>query len=296
MEALGGLLVTLLLICAVGVILYTVGVTILELIAENAAAIFVFVLIVLGIVASVRMAHKAAESRKEVSEAAKRRLAEEEAAKAAAKEKALQRLAGEERDRVECIKNIENTMNAARRAMREIAKCLNASEQSVVRAAANFEKRSFYPFWDCVAEAVSYLSNYKTKIEQLDYHGTQYAKQVEHYRYLPGAKGEHVPKPFPVSSASLPALRNGAATAERINALYDHAHRDFEFSSIYANWKTNQTLVQGFENMSDGLDAIRDELQHVGFTLNSGFNKVSRSVVVGAEAVMGAIDKRDRDD
>jgi hypothetical protein len=245
-------------------------------------------LVLLGIAAFFWMVRKAAEGREEARKVAKRRTAADKAEK----EKLRQRLDHEKNVRCQVVNNIKSAINAAKQTMCEIPVCLSASEQSTLRAAANFETRSFYPFWDCMAEAVSHLSNYKANIERLDYHGTQYAQQTKHYRTLPGAKDEDVPRPFPASRASLPALRNGAATAERINALYSHAHRDFEFSNIYANWKTNQTLVKGFENMAHGLDVIRDELQHIDLTLNSGFDKVSTSVEVGAAAVMGAIDNQ----
>jgi DNA anti-recombination protein RmuC len=262
-----------------------IGSAILDQIIEHWPVIRTFFSVVFGVAALVWVYYIAEKKIKKDQDANAARIA----ANTAANAKLAQHRQAEQRARSQAVEKIKATLNSAKEFMQLIPSCLESAEQSVVRAGHNFENRSFYPFWDSVAEAVSHLSVYKANIERLDQRSVQYAEQVENYRNLPGAKGEDLPKPFPASNVSLPALRNGAETAERISALYNHAHRDFEFSNIYANWKTNQTLVAGFDNMSRGLDAIRDDLQSINFTLNDGFDSVNASVKGAAQAIAGAI-------
>ena len=187
------------------------------------------------------------------------------------------------------VEGLKNIVDRASNAMRDIPKQLEEAEHSLVSADQAFSKRSFYPFWDHIADAVAYLTSYRNHVDRLQSARADYVRRLAELVSMPGAGKEHRPPDFPASSSSLPALQDGSVTAERIDALYDRAHQDFEFSNIYANWRTNKTLVAGFDNLSQGLHAIRDDLMNIDFTLRDGFDSVNASVRDASERMSDAM-------
>jgi len=185
---------------------------------------------------------------------------------------------------------INRTLYGANADMSDIPRCLKKAEDSISRATEKFSTRSFYPFWDSIADAVSNLQDYKNKVSHLSGLQFEYAEGIRRYRALPSAGEGNAPVPFPASAASLPALRSASQTARRISALYDRAHQDYEFANIYANWKTNQTLLKGFTDLSRGLNAMQNELQSINFTIHNGFGSVNSTIQESTNAMTGSFD------
>lgn len=176
------------------------------------------------------------------------------------------------------------------RANQEIANIpqyLEKSEDAISQALVKRKKRAFYPFWDCIGDAVENLQEYKNAIQRLEDLRALYANSFA--EYASNSENFHGIKPFPANSDAVPALRTGSETARRIDQLYEAAHSDFEFSNIYANWRTNRTLVAGFENVSNGLRAISGDLDNINLTLIDGFNNVTCAVNDSTNQIVASI-------
>lgn len=199
-------------------------------------------------------------------------------AKAARLEADERRRKIEEREKKNAIAAVSSTLEEVRDLMRSIPSNLDAAEKNLSHANKCLQERSFYPFWDSLAEAAENMKKYKNSIDALARQAAQYQRLVIDCQALAGESSENFPKPFPVSPASASALGRGAETAKRIDHLYRYAHRDFEFSSIYANWRTNRTLIAGFENLSRGLEAIQNDLQNIEIAIANGFASVDSSI------------------
>lgn len=277
MEILIGILVVVVLVSAIADALAPHWPTIQALLFGAAGLAFIAWLISM-----------AAKAKKEQEEENRRNEATRQAERD--KERALRLL--REKQRNEAVTQIKATLVAAKETMRAIPKHLSDSENFVSQAAKKLGDRSFYPFWDNVAEAVARLALYRKSIEELNRHHKDYERQIAEYRAMPSSDANAVFAPFPVTKTALPSLQNGAVTAERINALYDGAHRDFEFSNIYANWKTNQSIVVGFDNLSRGIDGIRDDLLGINMALESGFSNVEAAIGRSANTISSAINEQ----
>lgn len=270
------------------VFVFVVGGAILEEIAPYWPNIMMMLMVAAGIGVLVWFSKLAEKSRI----AAQEEEAKKKAASDAAVAKRKQKTADERKAIDDALGLIKHTSHHAKADMYDIPKCLEDAENSISRAAQNFSKRSFYPFWDSIADAVSNLQGYKNKVAHLKGLQTEYAERVSRYRALPNSKEADFIEPFPASTASLPALRGASQTAVRIAALYDRAHQDYEFSNIYANWKTNQTLLKGFTDLSRGLDAMQFELQSINFTMEYGFESVNSMVQETANASKHSINRQ----
>jgi len=210
-------------------------------------------------------------------------------AKIAKEEEEKRRARDEEAARESALNGLDQTIKAAEYNMQKIPDDLRAAEQSVSKAADSFQTRSFYPFWESVADAVENVNAYNEKIKNLDELRTRYVADAAEYHSRFKQNPENDSSPFPASSASLPALRDGAETVNRIDALYEVAHRDYEFSNIYANWRTNRTLIAGFENLSNGLHAIREDLEGIELALGDGFWSVREAITDSTQDISRAL-------
>lgn len=241
------------------------------------------------------------ERKREMEAARQKRLAEARKAEEVAQANA-RRLDAERAARERQLERVFDCVETAKQRMAEIPEHLAASESAISRARDRFVERSYYPFWDCVGDAVESLHEYELCIDMLGNTRDNYYQNIIEYKKLPGSDAGRDFPSFPVSSASNMPLRTGAETAVRIQSLYDVAHRDYEFSNIYANWRTNKTLVAGFKSLSGGLSAIRNELSGIDFTLRQGFDSVvdgldsvNNSVQSGAKKISSAIDRGAQD-
>jgi hypothetical protein len=183
-----------------------------------------------------------------------------------------------EEDLRELRSRIQSIVSSANSAIIEIPSHLTRAEAAVSQSVEKFERRSFYPFWDSIESAAEGINAYNESIRRIKSLRLEYAESRRIYRRETGNDGSDLFDSFPIGSAAVPALRQGGETADRINRLYDLAHSDFEFSNIYATWRTNRTLVAGFQNLSNGLHAIREDLNSLKFTVLDGFDMVSRTM------------------
>lgn len=188
-------------------------------------------------------------------------------------------IAREQADIMNHVDRIDSIASQASTVVGTIPGYLSLSEKSLNEAIERFKRRSSYPFWDCIEKATQNLQKYRNSIERANSLREEYANAVLQYQQVSCSRDDHIIKPFPINRHSVPALRIGSETAVRIDQLCEVAHSDFEFSNIYASWRTNKTLVAGFQNLSDGLHAIREDLKDIDLTLIEGFDSTTSTIV-----------------
>jgi hypothetical protein len=74
------------------------------------------------------------------------------------------------------------------------------------------------------------------------------------------SKYEGTPPRFPVSVGYVKELGVGMRSAARMQNLVRKAQRDFRFSMIYEQRKTNEILVAGFEHLAEALEGMEWEI------------------------------------
>lgn len=86
-------------------------------------------------------------------------------------------------------------------------------------------------------------------------------------------KYEGTPPQFPLTSQSVAKLGVGTATADRMKAIVRIAHRNFQFATIYEQYKTNTILVAGFTNLAQALEQMT-------WQISGSINDLASSVAV----------------
>ncbi len=154
-------------------------------------------------------------------------------------------------------------------------------ENLIVEANTDFTERAYYPFWDTLEKAAIKAADVNQTISALNWNAHDYRKKVDAY------KGS-VPD-FPVTSAITPHLTESFSTVKRIEAIARIAHRDFQFSTIYATRKTNNILIAGFKGLNEALNGISLSLTEVGDRLDNGLRQLEMSTLSAADGISTAI-------
>jgi len=130
---------------------------------------------------------------------------------------------------------------------------LLAAEAHIDRAEEEFEERAFSPFWEQVESALQSLSKVETLANQISYAAEQHD---EHVRDLDTKQVV-----FPVSTKDIEVIRNTArSTRERLAQVIRRSTKDFEFSTIYEQRKTNSILIHGFRTLGEAVSGLGDKL------------------------------------
>lgn len=152
-----------------------------------------------------------------------------------------------------------------------IPKLVHTANHHLNRAEEEFSEGAFAPFWDEVEIATKKLAEYKNQIELINYyakkHREVYDCYVEKYRCVSDNVDELVPQ-FNLPIAELIDARPSAA---RLAAIVRKAQKNFEFSTIYEQRKTNKLLVSGFSTLASAIYSIGD-------AITSSLNDLSKNL------------------
>lgn len=124
-------------------------------------------------------------------------------------------------------------------------KHLDSAEQWLNRAETDFAEGAFIPFWEAIEEAANSLARFNRAINQINDNSSSYVYLTADY--------EATPPKFALTRKSVEKLSVGTATAERMNAIVRAAQRNYQFTNIYLQRKTNQILVEGFDSLEQAL-------------------------------------------
>jgi uncharacterized protein YfcZ (UPF0381/DUF406 family) len=128
---------------------------------------------------------------------------------------------------------------------------LRSAEEHLDQAEEDFAEGAFAPFWDSVEKAAFALGGFEEEIRKIERNSSQYIDLVRN------AKKYKVKAPvFSISSGAAPKLKIASETSKRMGGIVRNAQRNFQFSVIYEQRKTNQILVAGFRNLAQALEEM----------------------------------------
>lgn len=157
----------------------------------------------------------------------------------------------------ELIKIIEQANSVLVNLQNEIIQATNNLDD----AENEFAEGAFAPFWDKIENAAACFSRYEQGLQQIKYLFESYKYKVKFI--------EHSPPPFNLNFKILPRVVD---TTTRMNILVRYAQKDFQFSTIYEQRKTNQLLVAGFSSLGQALSEmsyrISDSIKSLSYSIS----------------------------
>ncbi len=227
----GAVVVFAVLYWVIGFISKNIGLTIVVVAA--AVALYFFV-------KSIRNHFKEEKERQEFLESQRREREAEAKALAVRREREAQERAVQ-RDRQ--IQRLSTLRQGYMDAEAELEIRLSGAVRALAGGHDEFRDGAFAPFWDAIEDAVNDLARFNQLVD----YARETVNEVRNTKLLPTV----VAKPLPaiVVPDAVPATRT-------LNDLVKQAQRDFQFSVIFEQRKTNQILTAGFRSLSDALNEV----------------------------------------
>jgi hypothetical protein len=132
----------------------------------------------------------------------------------------------------------EKTLAFLPRIAERATEALNKSEHE-------FDERAFAPFWDAIEIAVNALASFNSDVRQIIANREQYHSIRQQI--------EGPATPFNVDLALIP---DATYVAERMTQIVRKAQKDFQFSVIYEQRKTNRLLAGGFSSLGHAISNL----------------------------------------
>lgn len=184
------------------------------------------------------------------AEAAKARASELEALRNEQEAQAQKKREQQESYRGKLLELCETSTSA----FEAIPKRLLNAEELLDLAEREFTDGAFSPFWDTIGKATGKLGNIRGSVKVIEDSAKKYTDTIHLYeRSFPA---------FPIDLASVSKLDVVIATEVRLRVIVRQAQRNFQFAMIYEQHKTNDILVEGFQNLGDALFRLSEELSH----------------------------------
>lgn len=226
-----------------------------------------------------------------ISQAEKRR---EAAAQEAARERAERERAEAERQRDfaqqnQFITQIRSINEESLSAFESMPVEVETAEKYLDQAEVDFSEGAFAPFWTSVEKATLALARFDENVSKIERNSSKYVDLVKGYRGRSPV--------FSISPDSTPKLKIAFETSKRMSEIVRKAQRNFEFSLIYEQRKTNQILVAGFRSLAQALeemtwritssiDDLTNSVDRMSSTLNASLQKIhdqTERIAVSAE-------------
>ena len=162
---------------------------------------------------------------------------------------------------------------------------LESTERLLDQSESFFSQRAFAPFWDSIEAAAKKLGHFNEGVNELKGNAVRHTEMVRKY--------ERKPPKLPLAPESVRKLDVGAATAQRMQEIVGQAQRDFQFSMIYEQRKTNQILVAGFTSLAHALNEMTWRITTSINDLASSVDSLASSVDSSTTALQTSLDSID---
>lgn len=129
-----------------------------------------------------------------------------------------------------------------------LPKDLSDAESLLDQAEVYFKEGAFAPFWDSVEKAVVRLGHFYDGVKSINREAIRYGELSMFYQDLAPT--------FPIAIDSVKGMVAGNSTADRMKNIVRKAQRNFQFSSIYEQRRTNKILIAGFTDLAHALDDL----------------------------------------
>lgn len=183
-------------------------------------------------------------------------------------------VAGQDRLRM----NLEQCVSSAEVALKDIRKSVTEADRALEVAKREFADRAFAPFWEAVERAVNSLARTDAGINSVIKSSKTYAKQV----------GD-LASPPPPFRADIDTLPDTTRVASKLSSVVRAAQKDFQFTMIYNQIRTNSILIAGFTNLGDALSGIGDRLEASIGGLADAISEVNEGNRSNSEAVVSSV-------
>lgn len=159
-----------------------------------------------------------------------------------------------------------------------IPKLVHTADHHLNRAEEEFSEGAFAPFWDEVEIATKKLAEYKNKIELINYYAKKHREVSDCYVEKYRGASDNVDEPVHRFNLPIAELIDARQSAARLAAIVRKAQKNFEFSTIYEQRKTNKLLVSGFSTLASAIysigDAITSSLNDLSKNLDFNFDEL----------------------
>ena len=142
---------------------------------------------------------------------------------------------------------------------------LRRAERHLDQADTDFIERAFSPFWQSIQRTVESLGDVDGRLKKVrDYAITYESGRSELQKLVGTADAADIPT-FPLPQKTYGYLTVATRLSDRMSEVVRRAQTDFQFATIYEQYKTNAILVAGFESLATALEGLREDIvQSIG--------------------------------
>lgn len=120
---------------------------------------------------------------------------------------------------------------------------------SIKKSEEEFKDGAFSPFWDQIEIAANGMARYQIELDRLNQTVLNYAKML--------SESENIP-PLTFNDQMIPDARE---LSYRLKEVVRNAQKDFQFSTIFEQRKTNTLLYEGFGTLASSLNEMGARLE-----------------------------------
>lgn len=171
-----------------------------------------------------------------------------------------------------------------------IHECIPYADAALDRALKEFAGNYYAPFWDEIEYATTELARYNFSLETINRYMIDYRNTVKEI------DDEYKDQ---LLKCELPGdLPDPKKTTARLNEIVRNAQKNYEFSSIYEQRKTNSIMTHGFTNLGDAINTmsfkLSESLSELAENINQSTNEILISTSEYADVIRGQADMIDQ--
>ncbi len=185
---------------------------------------------------------------------------------------------------------LNNQVTSLTKLYNQIIDTIPHANNALDNAEDEFRGGFFAPFWDEIETATNQLASYNNYLHGINSCMEQYWKYIQDLDETYNSQ---------VKLCVLPGkLPDPIAVANRLAKTVRMAQKNFEFSTIYEQRKTNKLLYEGFRNLGDAIyslgDRITDSLNDLSHNLNASLYDILTATNENSRIISDNIDEQTR--
>ncbi len=157
------------------------------------------------------------------------------------------------------------------------------AKSALSEAEAEFKEGAFAPFWDEVERAATSLARFENGVKQINDNSICYKNEKDSL--------DSAPPPFKVKIAKLSDV---ISTVDRMQKIVRIAQKDFHFSTIYEQRKTNKLLVKGFSSLGQALTEMSSRIESSMYSLSESISELREDSQENARKLMENVESLDK--
>ena len=180
---------------------------------------------------------------------------------------------------INIVQILNNQVVSVKDLYKKILNTIPVADKALHIAEEEFNGGFYAPFWDQIEAATNQLASYNNYL-----HGINSCMDT-YWIYIRDLDESYNNQ---VKLCVLPGkLPDPIISANRLTKLVRMAQRNFEFSTIYEQRKTNKLLYEGFRNLGDAIYSLGDRI-------TDSLNDLSRNLDSSLSDIISAINENSR--